>query len=79
MFPEMTDLLSYLEPHPDVHIEEHEAQKTLLRFCPVCKAQQGVSCTVPVEVDFQTKRQQVLEFHQERVATAITQEAGSHV
>ena len=66
----MSDLLEYLEPAPDVAIDEMEAQPTLLRPCPICRARQGFSCTVPVEVDFQTKRQQVLEFHRERTVPA---------
>lgn len=62
----MDDLLAFLEPVPSVRIDEAKAQKVLQRSCPVCLSSNGFSCTVPVEVDFQTKRQQVLEFHLER-------------
>ncbi len=57
-----------LEPEPTVHMDEYAAQTVLQRTCPVCFAEAGFSCTVPVEVDWRTMRQQVLEFHPERVA-----------
>lgn len=65
----MTGLLPYLidEPDPDVSMDEYEAQTVLRRVCPTCGATSGFSCTVPVEVDFQVKRQQTLKFHRERV------------
>jgi len=49
-------------------MDEYAAQTVLQRTCPVCFAEAGFSCTVPVEVDWRTMRQQVLEFHPERVA-----------
>lgn len=60
-----------VEEEPDVHMDEYEAQAVLNRPCPYpnCFAEPGVSCTVPVEVDYQPKRQQVLAFHRQRVSS----------
>lgn len=55
------------EPDPDVEIDEYAAQAVLRRHCPVCHATPGFSCTYPVEIDFQEKRQQTLAFHRERL------------
>lgn len=59
-----------IEPEPDVRMDEFEAQRVLRQPCPACFAEPGFSCTVPVEIDFQPKRQQVLEFHRERAERA---------
>lgn len=63
----MDDLLTVLEPEPSIRMDEHEAQSVLQRTCPVCRSTHGFSCTIPVDVDGQVKRQQVLEFHAERL------------
>lgn len=63
----MNLLYLFPEPDPDVEIDEYAAQAVLRRPCPTCHATPGFSCTIPVDVDFKEKRQQVLTFHRDRL------------